>query len=111
MPTVLRFAVIALIASSAWAQSSPLVRVLDEELQRNFDVLKQKGEPAPYFISYEVTETETSVLSASMGALVANNNSSRRYLDVTVRVGSRKLDNYHRMDERSRVAFGANHPS
>jgi TldD protein len=108
--TVSRCAVLALVISSAWAQSPSLIQILQDELQRNFEILKQKGDPAPYFISYEVTENESWILSASMGALAADNHQVGRYLDVTVRVGSRQLDNYHRMGDRGAVAFGASIP-
>ncbi len=107
MATVSRFALFALAISGVWAQTSPLIRILDEELQRNFETLRQKGDPSPYFISYEVTEQDTDLISASMGALTASNHSRGRYLDVVVRVGSRELDNYHRTGYRTRIAFGS----
>lgn len=68
---------------------------MTSELQRNFAVLKQKGDPPPYYMSYEVTEEETQDVSATLGSITANRKSHRRYLDVTVRVGSPKMDNYH----------------
>ena len=105
--TVFRLALFALAVSGAWAQTSPLIGILDEELHRNFETLRQKGDPPPYFISYEVTEQENDVLAASMGALTSSNHSAFRFLDVVVRVGSPKLDNYHGSADRSRVAFGA----
>ena len=41
-----------------WAQS-PLTKILLDELTRNFTILKQQGDPPPYFMGYEVTETES----------------------------------------------------
>ena len=105
--TVFRLALFVLVVSGAWAQTSPLIHILDEELHRNFETLRQKGDPPPYFISYEVTEQESDVIAASMGALTSINHSLRRYLDVVVRVGSPKLDNYHHTGDRSAAAFGA----
>lgn len=91
-----------------FAQTSPLTGLLGEELERNFQVLRQKADPAPYFISYAVTEREGMAVSAALGALKINEESHGRYLDVTVRVGSAKLDNYHRIPgERARFAAGA----
>ena len=104
-----RLAIFALAVSGAWAQTSPLIRILNEELHRNFETLRQKGDPPPYFISYEVTEQESDILSASMGAVMVTHHSVR-YLDVVVRVGSPKLDNYHRTADRSRIAFGTTIP-
>ena len=84
---------IVFCAGAACAQSLP--QILNEELQRNFTVLKQKGDPPPYFMAYEVTESESQVITATMGSIVANNKGHTRALDITVRVGSAKLDNYH----------------
>lgn len=90
---ILLFLVLA--CGSAWAQS-PLTKILSAELDRNFTVLKQKGDPPPYFMAYEVVDDEVDVVSASGGSLDSQNHSHRRYLDVTVRVGSPKFDNYRR---------------
>jgi len=94
-----------------WPQANPapskLLDILAEELDRNFQALK-KADPAPYFISYAITEDETHAVQASNGALVSANSRKHRYLDVTVRVGSPKLDNYHRIrGEFPRFASGA----
>jgi len=70
---------------------------MSQELNRNFLALKAKADPPPYFLSYEVTETEGHSLSATLGALESANNGINRSLDTSVRVGSPKLDNYHRV--------------
>src|SRR5437879_1803653 len=70
--------------------------VLTEELERNFAALK-KTDPAPYFLSYEVTDQDYAVISASFGAITNQRESRSSNLDITVRVGSPKLDNYHRI--------------
>ena len=80
-------------ALSLAAQNLP--QILNDELQRNFAVLKQKGDPAPYFLSYTVTDEESDIVSASLGVLQSKNKSHSRYLDITMRVGSPQLDNYH----------------
>jgi predicted Zn-dependent protease len=94
---VLRAALILACVSTGFCQAPPLVRILGEELDRNFVALKEKGDPAPYYIAYEVTEQETSAVSATLGALKSVRSDRRRVLDVTVRVGTPKLDNYHRV--------------
>lgn len=76
---------------------------MSQELRRNFDALKQKAEPPPYFLSYEVTENEFRSVAGSLGAIESTNGGKSRALDVSVRVGSPKLDNYH----RTRGAGGA----
>ena len=77
------------------AQTSPLLNILSEELERNFTALKAKADPAPYFLSYSVVEQQTQVLSGSFGTLQAQAKNNSRVFDVSVRVGSPKLDNYH----------------
>ncbi len=76
---------------------SNLIPILAEELQRNFATLKSKADPPPYFISYEVVEDRSHILSASQGALTMNNKQHNRAVDVSVRVGSPQLDNYRRI--------------
>jgi TldD protein len=91
------------------AQSLP--QILNEELQRNFTVLKQKGDPPPYFMGYEVTEEESQVISAAMGSIISNSKSHHRLLDITVRIGSPSLDNYHVVgSQRARFTPGSQIP-
>ena len=68
---------------------------MSRELNRNFTVLKEKGDPPPYFLSYEITEEEHRSVSASLGAIDFTGGGKSRVLDVSARVGSPKLDNYH----------------
>ena len=90
------------------ASAQTLTQILADELQRNFTVLKQKADPAPYFMAYEVTEDESQAISASLGALQGSGKSHTRLLDITVRVGTPKLDNYHIVrGERPRFTPGA----
>ncbi len=89
------------------AQSPPL-KILGEELNRNYSILKEKADPPPYFISYEITESEFHTLSATLGALTAKNSGRHSYLDVSLRAGSPKLDNYHRVrGERAHFTSGS----
>ncbi len=94
---------LALLASCALAQApAPLPKTLASELERNFTALKQKGDPAPYFLGYEVADVETDVVIASQGSLQGQNHARQRLLDVTLRVGDPKFDNYR--------AIGGNRP-
>ncbi len=86
---------------------SPLVKILADELDRNFTALKQKGEPPPYFMGYAVSDDEADVVVASQGALDVQNHGRRRILDVTIRVGSPQFDNYRRVgNDRPRFTSG-----
>ncbi len=91
---------ISLLIPAATAQKTtpgPVLQALDEELKRAFDVLKQKGNPAPYFIGYSVSEMESVDIDASLGALRSSQTSLTRLLDVDVRVGDYQLDNTHQI--------------
>jgi len=88
-------AVLAAGASPA-AETPKLVEILASELDRNFQTLKEKGDPKPYFAAYAVTENEFLTMEATSGLLASRDTRHVRNLDVTVRVGTPKLDNYHR---------------
>ncbi len=87
---------------------SKLLGILSQELDRNFSILKEKADPPPYFLSYEVTEEESQHIGATLGALTSDSGSTSRYLDVSLRAGEPKLDNYHRVrGERAHFTSGA----
>lgn len=90
----------AQIASSqapiAPSSKGVVLTALQEELQRAQKILKQKGDPAPYLISYQVTETSQTIITAQYGALQNTDSYRVRLLDVDVRVGEYQLDNTHR---------------
>jgi len=58
---------------------------MSQELNRNFTVLKQKADPPPYFLSYEITEVEYHSVSGTLGTINATNGGKSRSLDVSVR--------------------------
>ncbi len=72
---------------------SVILTALEEELARNMRELKERAKQPPYFISYNVTDRESIVVSASRGALQTSNANRQRVLDVDVRVGSYEQDN------------------
>jgi len=79
----------------AAASAPSLLDILSDELQRNFTILKQNGDPPPYYMDYTVTDEESQSLSASFGSIDSHSKERLRYLDVTLRVGAAQLDNYH----------------
>jgi predicted Zn-dependent protease len=85
------------LAAGAAAQSNPLIEAMSQELGRNFQALKEKADPPPYFLSYEITQEDAYTVSGTLGAIDTNGGGKSRRLDVSVRVGSPKLDNYHRV--------------
>jgi hypothetical protein len=93
----IRIAALAACSAAAFgAAEHPILTTMGEELQRNFQMLKAKADPAPYFMAYEITDLATHTVGATLGVLNNVDNSHNRYLDVTVRVGTPGLDNYRR---------------
>ncbi|MCK5691071.1 hypothetical protein KAI87_17440, partial [Myxococcota bacterium] len=74
--------------------NDPLLKILDKELQREWVALKKEAVP-PYFIAYQVIETEEISLASSFGALEVDQSRHRRLLTVEVRVGDYTFDNTH----------------
>jgi TldD protein len=95
-------------AQFAAAQPSVLLDAMSQELNRNFTALKEKADPAPYFLAYEVTESDYRSVSGTLGAIDSNSGGKSRVFDVSVRVGDAKLDNYHRVrGDSGQVTGGA----
>src|ERR1019366_7545997 len=57
------------VASNAAAQPSPLLDAMSQELNRNFTTLKEKADPPPYFLSYEITEQEFRSVTGTLGTV------------------------------------------
>jgi hypothetical protein len=111
----------SLVAVSAIAFGQPpkpaaddsrvVLDTMSQELQRNFDAMKKKADPPPYFLSYEITDQDSHEVSATLGVLNASESGRNRYLDVTVRVGDPKLDNFRRVrGDRVQFTSGAGVP-
>lgn len=86
-------------ASSIGVRGAPdgvLLDILQAELERNFEVLVKEPVP-PYFLSYAVSDLQTTTISASFGSLVASDENRTQTLDVDVRVGSYDQDNSHQL--------------
>lgn len=91
---ILAFALLALPSFSLYSQEkSVLLTSLEEEVGRAMDILSEKGDTDPYFIGYDVTETDRTDITATYGALRESRTDFSRILDVDVRVGSYDLDN------------------
>jgi TldD protein len=84
--------------------ASPVLTAAKTELDRNFEELKEQT-IAPYYLSYEITDSNTTTVSSTFGALVHSNSGHRRVAHIDVRVGDYTLDNTHQV--RGKVALGA----
>ena len=91
----------------AAASAPSLLDILSDELQRNFTILKQNGDPPPYYMDYTVTDEESQSVTAMMGTLESQGKRHLRVLDITLRVGAPELDNYHQVNgQRGRFTRG-----
>jgi TldD protein len=96
VPSSFRLTILGLALSLSLPAQS-LLDVMREELDRNFAILKEKSDPPAYFAAYTITDVESRGVSSTMGTLQGSSNNHSRLLDVTVRVGTPKLDNYHKL--------------
>jgi len=87
------------------AEKDVLLAVLQQELRRATTELA-KSDPAPYFLSYSVTDDDSVGIAATYGSLVASQRGRRRSVDVTMRVGAPSLDNTHGPSRPSGIATG-----
>lgn len=72
-----------------------LLDTLEAELKRSMTELEARAKPVPYFMSYTVTDIEATVVSGSQGLLADTQSRHTRQLDVMVRVGDYKFDNFN----------------
>jgi len=98
-PGCIVFVLLALRAQAAPPEPvrSPVLTALEKSVARSMKVLKEKGDPPPYFLSYLVTETDERQLSATRGSVRRNSQNRVRLADVDVRVGSYDLDSTRRL--------------
>ncbi len=71
-----------------------VIKAAKAELERSMKELSKQETP-PYYISYSITDIETTTISATFGKIRMSDQDNRRILDMDVRVGSHELDNTH----------------
>lgn len=86
------------------APKSAVLEVMEQEMHRSVEGFKAKADPAPYFLSYFVSERGGFAMSASQGALRHRGKGRTRLLDVEARVGDQQLDNTRQL--RGERSFG-----
>ena len=92
----------ALVAGTgrpAAPDESPILKAMEEEMQRS-SVALGKADPAAYFLSYTVTDQRVSEVSGSNGALLTSTELHGRWLEVQTRAGSYELDSTHKVGDR-----------
>jgi TldD protein len=110
MPTTLfRLGMLLCLAAGLVAPESAsgqaLLGVMENELNRAKTELG-KLDPAPYFLSYSVSDHEVINISASQGALLNSTSLHLRYGAVHTRIGTNKLDNTHNENRGSGIQSG-----
>jgi len=71
-----------------------LPNILQDELNREFAVLRTQEIPA-YYIAYRVDDLKSYYVASQFGALVQSMGNNARVLTITIRVGSPQIDNFH----------------
>ena len=96
----LRFASVTLLVclvEGAAAQTpgrDTILDILQAELGRNMNVLKQQTVPA-YYAAYTLHHSRSTQILASVGAIDRSDENNQRFATVEVRVGDYQLDNTH----------------
>ena len=85
------------------ASTDVLLKTMQAELSRASKELA-KSDPAPYFLSYTVSDQNIVVLVGAYGSLLTDGAAHRRQADVTMRVGSPALDNTHGQSRPSGIS-------
>jgi TldD protein len=80
-------------ATRADAEKDPVLRAMLEELDRSKQQLQLPGFEKPFFIQYRLDDVVEYSAAANYGSLTGEQESHRRVVRVTVRVGDYKTDN------------------
>ena len=93
--SILFFFLTLTVSQVSATQESVVLSAMRKEMNRCFDKLSSIQPNPLYFLGYEITEIDETMLSSSLGAMTENERTRSRYLDVDARVGNNQLDNTH----------------
>ncbi len=88
----LSFLILPAFAADCDIKADPVLNTMQGELKRSFKKLA-KLKPSVYFLSYQITDTQSTYITASSGAIKSNDIRQNRLLDIVARVGDYKMDN------------------
>jgi TldD protein len=77
---------------TAAINSDPLLKAMEDELDRERELLLLPGMQRPYFIEYRVDDFQTYDAIANYGALTREERNHQRVVRVTVRIGDYASD-------------------
>ena len=88
-----------LTTSAQRISDEEILNAMDAELTRSMTELADQPNP-PFYISYEIYDTQQASVGATFGRTTRKSQSSRAYYDIDLRVGERTLDNTHLANRR-----------
>jgi len=92
-------------AAGPLSQDDLILATMEKELRRGQAELARQ-DPAPYFISYSVTDGEGLAVMGAQGGILSSSHAHRRMADVSMRIGTPSLDNTHGSDRGSGITTG-----
>lgn len=94
---ILTFACAAVVRGDAPVTPSSLLTLMADELSYSMDHLITEDGTKPYFLNYTVYDERRVVVMASVGAILQQQDTSDRNLNIDLRVGNHSLDNTHQL--------------
>jgi TldD protein len=82
------------VAIGQTQNASDRIKVMKEELIRNFEGLQKEPVP-PYYMSYSIDDVRTQYVTGSFGAITGMADNKVSYLRIDIRTGSYHLDSSH----------------
>ena len=98
MPKVISLIIIAIISFTNTFSQDTLLTIITEELNREFEVLKNEEFP-PYYMDYKVEDAEYLSMSSTFGSLIRSKKYRNRAFVPNIRIGSYKFDNSHLLED------------
>ena len=86
-------------------ESNVLLATMEKELHRGQAELA-KQDPAPYFTSYTVADSDSLMVVGAQGGVLSSSRTHRRAAAVSMRIGTPALDNTHEEQRSSGISFG-----
>lgn len=81
------------LTAGAATRDDQVFTALQDEMQRSMEGLRLEGQPAPYYIAYQLDEVDLHRQTSQAGELISETSSRTRLLRVEVRVGDYAFDN------------------
>jgi len=86
--------VLGAVSTGHTQDTSARLKVMKEEMVRNFDALQKEPVP-PYYMSYSIDDVSMQGVAGSFGAITNTADNKVSYLRIDVRAGSYQLDSSH----------------